>query len=107
MKNDLATAIIAAISGMLLAYFISNMVISKFAKSTYEVKSADSSITAEVPNPDPEVFNYKSLNPTVEVFVGDCTEVNMYGECIQEDSDEIDQSIIENTEGDDQNGTSD
>ena len=98
MKNDLATAIVAAIAGVLVAYFISNMVISNFAKSTYQVKSVDSTVTADVPDPNPEVFNYKALNPTVEVYVGDCTEVNMYGECIDEDSEQIEEGIIDNTE---------
>ena len=37
---------------------------------------------------NPELFNYKALNPTVEVYVGDCDEVNQYGECIDEASQE-------------------
>ena len=97
MKNDLATAIIAAVSGVLVAYFVSNMVISNFAKSTYPVKSVDSSVSADLADPDPEVFNYKALNPTVEVYVGNCTNVNMYGECADEssESDQIDGGVIE------------
>lgn len=107
MKNDLATAIVAAITGVVLAYFISNMVISNFAKSSDKVKNVDSSVNAELSDPDPEVFNFEALNPTVEVYVGDCTETNMYGECTDEDSEQIEQNIIENVEGDNQNGTSD
>ena len=102
MKNDLATAIIAAITGVLLAYFISNMVIGNFAKSSDKVKNVDSTVSSDLADPDEEVFNYKALNPTVEVYVGDCTETNMYGECVDESSEQIDQSILEE-EGSDNN----
>lgn len=95
MKNDLATAIIASVVGITLAYVISNMVISNFAKSSYVVKSVDSSVSSDLAEPNNEVFNFESLNPTVEVYVGDCTEVNMYGECIDESSEQIEQGIIE------------
>lgn len=97
MKNDLATAIVAAITGVLLAYFISNMVISKLAKSTDKVKTVDSSVSADLADPDENVFNYKSLNPTVEVYVGNCTDINMYGECVEENTDQIEQDVVEDS----------
>ena len=106
MKNDLATAIIAAITGVLLAYFISNMVIGNFAKSSDKVKNVDSTVSSDLADPDEEVFNYKALNPTGEVYVGDCTEVNMYGECVDESSNQIDQGIIDEDSSDTSNNDS-
>lgn len=95
MKNDLATAIIAAVTGVVLSYFICNMIVSNFAKSSYPVKTVDSSVSADLAEPNPEVFNYKALNPTVEVYVGNCSEVNMYGECVDASSEQIEEGIIE------------
>ncbi len=95
MKNDLITAITASIIGIFLAYFISNMIIDNLAKSTYNVKTVDSSVDSDLATPNPEVFNYEALNPTVEVYVGDCTEANRYGECVDESSKQIEQGIID------------
>lgn len=73
MKTDLASAIGAAIAGVLISYFICNLFIGPIEE--YTVKTVDSStINAELAEPSPEVFNYKALNPTVEVYVGDDTE---------------------------------
>lgn len=71
MKTDLASSIGAAIVGVLIAYFICNLFIGPIEDFT--VKTVDSSVGAELVEPDPEVFNYKALNPTVEVYVGDDT----------------------------------
>lgn len=71
MKTDLASSIGAAIAGVLIAYFICNLFIGPIEDFT--VKTVDSSVGAELVEPDPEVFNYKALNPTVEVYVGDDT----------------------------------
>ena len=73
MKTDLASAIGAAIAGVLISYFICNMFIGPIEDFT--IKTVDSSnINADLDNPSPEAFNYKSLNPTVEVYVGDDTD---------------------------------
>ena len=71
MKTDLASSIGAAIAGVLIAYFICNLFIGPIQDFT--IKTVDSSIGADLVDPDPEVFNYKALNPTVEVYVGDDT----------------------------------
>lgn len=93
MKNDLATAIVAAIAGVTISYFICNMFIGP--SGDYSFTTVDSSVSSDLASPDQELFNYKALNPTVEVYVGNCTEVNMYGECVDESSDQIEEGIIE------------
>lgn len=107
MKNDIATALVTAIVGVFLAIFISNMVIGNFSKSTDEVMVIDSSVKTDLDSPNNEVFNYKSLNPTVEVYVGDCEEVDMYGECVDESSQQINQGIIEEIEESSESNNSD
>lgn len=81
MNKDLITAIGTAIVGVVLAYFVTNMIVKPADPIT--VKTVDSNVSANIDEPSPEIFNYLSLNPTVEVYVGDCTETNEYGECVR------------------------
>ena len=74
MKTELITAIGAAIVGVLIAFFVTNLFLGKIEDVT--VKTVDSSVSADLADPDPEVFNYKALNPTVEVYVGDGEDSN-------------------------------
>ncbi|MDO4399098.1 MAG: hypothetical protein Q4C24_02280 [Candidatus Saccharibacteria bacterium] len=82
MKTDLFTSIVAAIAGVLIAFFVTNLFIGPIEEVTY--KTVDATVTAEVVDPNPEVFNYRALNPTVEVYVGECTEYDATGMCIDE-----------------------
>ena len=86
MKAELATAVGAAIAGVLIAFFVTNMFIGEI--EDVEVKTVDSIVSADLADPDPEVFNYKALNPTVEVYVGDCAEYDASGMCIQQVTEE-------------------
>lgn len=80
MKTDLATSITLAIVGALIAFFVCNLFIGPI--ESFSFKNLESEVTPELDEPNAEVFNYKALNPTVEVFVGNCSEYNANGECI-------------------------
>lgn len=72
MKNDLVTSIGVAVVGVLISYFICNLIAGNFlVLQEQEIKTVDSSISTEINDPNPEVFNYKAIDPTVEVYVGD------------------------------------
>ena len=81
MKTDLVTSTVAAIIGIIVAYFLCNMILPPVADVSF--KTLSSSTTYTLTDPDPEVFNYRAINPTVEVYVGQCAEYNQYGECIE------------------------
>ena len=68
MKADLATTIAAAIAGVLISFFICNIFIGEIDSVT--VKTVEGNISTNLATPDDEVFNYRALNPTVEVYVG-------------------------------------
>ena len=91
MKTDLATSIIAAIA----AYFVTNLFMGPIEDVSY--KTIDSTVNTNLSDPDPEVFNYRALNPTVEVYVGECEEYNTYGECIEVTDTET--NVEESTDG--------
>ena len=99
MKNDLITSIVLAIVGILIAYFATNLLIDQMMPlGNFSFKTIDSSINTDLVEPDPEVFNYKSIDPTVEVDVGNCTEYNESDECIE-------QTNVNNSGSDDNQGS--
>lgn len=69
MKTDLATSIVVAIVGILVAYFVCNLFVGSI--DDFTITSVSTKVNANLEEPSPEVFNYKALNPTVEVYVGD------------------------------------
>ena len=80
MKTDLASSIGIAIFGAIVAFLVTNLLIPKIEDVSFKV--INSSIDMNLTEPNKEVFNYRSLNPTVEVYVGNCTEYDAYGECL-------------------------
>lgn len=80
MKTDLTTSVIVAIVGVIAAYFVCNIFIGEI--KPFKIKTVDTSASAELAEPDAELFNYKALNPTVEVYVGECTKYGEAGECL-------------------------
>ena len=103
MKNDLATAILTAIIGLVISYFVCDLLVNQmgiFGKTpTYP--AIESTFSSELAEPNPEVFNYRAINPTVEVYVGDCTTYNSDGICVNNDNDTG--TLLENTESDVEN----
>ncbi|MBR3115896.1 hypothetical protein IKF30_01570 [Candidatus Saccharibacteria bacterium] len=83
MKTDLLTSIGIAIVGGLIGYFVCNLFVGPI--EDVSIKTVDSSISTDLSEPSAEVFNYKAINPTVEVYVGDsdsCKQYDDRGECI-------------------------
>ncbi|MBR3228975.1 hypothetical protein IKF67_01950 [Candidatus Saccharibacteria bacterium] len=89
MKTDLASSIGVAILGILISYFVCNLFIGPIEDVSFNTVS--SSVNVNLTEPDVEVFNYKALNPTVEVYVGDCTVYNEIGECVDVPEEAADQ----------------
>lgn len=86
MKTELATAIGTAIAGTIIAYLLCGFLVGEIEPVT--INSVDASVNTDLAEPNPNVFNYKALNPTVEVYVGDCTEYDANGECVKQNTDE-------------------
>lgn len=94
MKTDLATSIGAAIAGVLVSFFIVNVFFGEIEDFT--IKTVDPNLTVELAEPDENIFNFRALNPTVEVYVGECDEYNEDGTCIEIEDEEAE------VEGEDQ-----
>ena len=82
MKTDknVLYSIVLAIVGATLAFILCNYLMP--AIEPVEFNNVDASFSTELVDPDPEIFNYRALNPTVEVYVGDCTQFDEYGQCL-------------------------
>ena len=97
MKTDLVTAIGAAIVGFLIAFFVTDLLTEDIKDFTFT--TVDSKVSTELKEPDPEVFNYYALNPTVEVYIGSCIEYDENGECVEILTEEVsDNESIEESE---------
>lgn len=80
MKTDITTAVISAIAGILIAYFVVNGMILQDPKPI-NIKTLGSTIETTTSEPNPEIFNYRALNPTVETYV-DCKNYDTSGACL-------------------------
>lgn len=83
MKNDLATAIGVGIIGIIIGFVVCNLFLTDSESVSYKMINAN--VTMQLVEPDDEVFNVKALNPTVEVYVGDCAEYDSYGNCVEDE----------------------
>ena len=89
-STDIALIIVIAAVSMVIAYFGGNALLGDPAEKYESVIYMDT-ITSELPDPDPETFNAYALNPTVEVYVGDCGLGEVWDEetlsCVEDDGD--------------------
>lgn len=80
MKKDLVTVIIAAVTGFIIAYITTNLLYPTI--EAVQVKTLGETVDSSIIMPSEDVFNFRSINPTVEVYVGQCKEYNANGDCI-------------------------
>lgn len=89
MKLDLFTSIGVAIAGVVIAFFVTNLMIPEIEDFSYQTIDTKSTTNyADLTQPNPEVFNYDALNPTVEVYVGECEQYDDNGNCVEEVTEE-------------------
>lgn len=77
-QSDVFTILIVAAVGTIAAYFGVNALLGDPNKQSVSFNTIDD-ITATLSAPDSELFNPDAINPTVEVYVGDCEDVDQNG----------------------------
>ena len=97
MKTELSSAILAAVAGVVIAFLVCNLFIGDIKPVDVQVVSGE--VGADYAEPNPEVFNYKALNPTVEVYVGNGQTVE-YTYQVPEDEEENENSNDDENEND-------
>lgn len=76
--SDYISVVMIAIVGTILAYFLTNSLLGDPAEKSVSfeyMEKVDGTLTA----PDGEVFNLAAINPTVEVYIGNCEDTNKDG----------------------------
>lgn len=109
-QSDIFTIVIIALVGTLAAFFGVSSFLGDPDKASAEIVTVQD-VSASLTEPDSELFNSYAINPTVEVYVGNCEDVDHNGilsqaELIQcngtnEDEEEEEQIVIEKSEEED------
>lgn len=95
-QSNLLLSIVIAIIGAVAAFFACNALVGPIEKVTFY--NVDSGVVTTLVEPDPELFNYLSLNPTVEVYVGECKNRDESGVCLDTDEGSASSTETENQE---------
>lgn len=69
-RTDIAMIILIASLSVLVSYFVAKSVLGDVQNEAVMVKTADP-IVPEVDKPDERIFNKDSVNPTVEISIGE------------------------------------
>ena len=77
-RSDIFTVTFVASVGVLLTFIACSFLLGD-PDTCYLKHKTIGKITADLTSPDPEVFNVDAINPTVEVYVGSCEDVDRNG----------------------------
>ena len=75
-KADIATIVLIAVLTTAVAYFIGNAILGNPDEATARIEYM-TKISAEIAQPDPEVFNRNAINPTIDVYIGSDNETQV------------------------------
>lgn len=104
-KKDIISIIAVAILGVVAAIVGVNAILGDINDKSVTFKSIDV-VSKDVGTPDPEVFNPDAINPTVEVYVGNCIDKNGNGNldddelvgCTKTEQEEAEDVVLDNPE---------
>lgn len=77
-QSDIFTIIAVAVVGVVVSSVLLNMILGNPDEKSVSFKTVEV-IESTLDNPDPEVFNPEAINPTVEVYVGECVDLDQNG----------------------------
>jgi len=78
-QSDIFTLILIAGIGTLVAFFVCQTLLGDPSTASVKFKAVNRVVSSSLTDPDPEVFNSLSINPTIEVYVGDCEDIDKNG----------------------------
>lgn len=88
MKKDLFTYGVLAVIGVIAAYFVCNLFLPPLEDTKIKVLTSTESYTLSDPNP--EIFNFRAINPTVPGYIN-CEEYDSDSTCIRYADDSNDE----------------
>ncbi len=78
-QSDIFTLVLIAGIGTLAAFFICNAIMGDPDLAQTKFTALSKTISSDLVKPDPEIFNSTAINPTIEVFVGNCEDIDQNG----------------------------
>ena len=79
-RSDLITAGLIAVIGTIAAYVLVGSIMGNPEEKVVSFKYVIADSVNELSIPDSEIFNDSAINPTVDVYVGDCIDQDHDGE---------------------------
>ncbi len=78
-QSDVFTLILVAGIGTLGAFFACQAILGDPNAASVTFKKVNREVNSSLVAPDPEIFNSTAINPTVEVYVGGCEDIDQNG----------------------------
>ena len=79
-SQDILSILVIAALGVGISVWLVNMILGNPDDEVVKYKVIKNPITNELASPDANIFNINAINPTVEVYVGNCEDLNGDGE---------------------------
>lgn len=77
-QANLITIIAIGVAGMIVSAIVFNAILGDPGDRSVSFKTVEV-VDSSLVSPDSEVFNEQAINPTVEVYVGECEDLNHDG----------------------------
>lgn len=77
-QSDIFSILLVSSAGILIAFFGCNAILGNPDERTASFRVIEP-ISNSLATPNPETFNPEAINPTIEVYVGDCQDVDRNG----------------------------
>ena len=78
-RSDIYSLILIAGIGTLAAFLACNALLGDPNKASIEFTTVSTVLTSDLAEPNEEIFNGTAINPTIEVYVGDCEDIDQNG----------------------------
>lgn len=78
-QSDIFAMILVAGIGVLASFFACNALLGDPDLATTQFTELKEAISSNLEMPNPEVFNSTAINPTIEVYVGGCEDIDQNG----------------------------
>lgn len=84
-KTDILTTAVIAILGVVISFVLCNYLLGDPDEEIVSFQSLSEVIDPNIEEPNKEIFNPESINPTVEIFIGNCQDIDMDGKLSDEE----------------------
>ena len=96
--SDYVTVGFIAVFVTVLGYFLVNSILGDPKDAVVKFEYIDN-ISSDLATPDPEIFNAAAINPTVEVYIGNCEDRNQNGILDDDEREKCGEDALESKTG--------